>query len=485
MRGVLIVLLAACTSSTAPDPQAVEWSRTYLADLGVARDTITSNHPGVADRDNPAFGRTLGAAYEEARRAASDVVDYDSYRVALTRFANQFQDAHLAISFKKPFESLRDAGIITTYRGDTFVVAGVDERYGSKAVEIENATLISCDGISAREHFKSRLLSWRGRAPVEADWHILAPILFVDYGPPAPGVPSRCRFDAGGRTVDLALSFRETTQDRVSQLLELQTGEDRDLSLERLADGVVWVNVPTFAVSDENSIAAMRSLIDDFRTEVSRNDWRLIVFDLRGNSGGSSSWGRQFATALFGADWTRGAMQWLSDGVYTEWRVSPENVDAVAGHVRQAEQRHGAESEAAKENRAFHQTMSNALARGDVFWSIPRSRTGLETPQPVPLPGRIAVITGPSCFSACLDFLDVMRLHPAVVHAGHITGVDTVYMENWGKPLPSGLARISYPMKVYRNRRRGNNEAYVPHLRYPASLHDSAALRGWILESLK
>jgi hypothetical protein len=77
-----------------------------------------------------------------------------------------------------------------------------------------------------------------------------------------------------------------------------------------------------------------------------------------------------------------------------------------------------------------------------------------------------------------------MRLHPAVVQVGQPTGVDTDYMENWGWPLPSGLSRIGHPMKVYRNRRRANNEAYLPHVRRDA-LRDDAALRAWIIANVE
>jgi hypothetical protein len=98
----------------------------------------------------------------------------------------------------------------------------------------------------------------------------------------------------------------------------------------------------------------------------------------------------------------------------------------------------------------------------------------------VAVPGKIVLVTSASCFSACLDFLDRMRLHPASVQVGHTTGVDTIYMEAWAQPLPSGLSEISYPMKVYRNRKRKNNEAYAPKVTYDDKLADTDALRKWI-----
>jgi hypothetical protein len=97
----------------------------------------------------------------------------------------------------------------------------------------------------------------------------------------------------------------------------------------------------------------------------------------------------------------------------------------------------------------------------------------------------IVVLTSASCFSACLDFLDLMLLHPAVVHAGQTTGVDTHYMENWGMQLASGLASIGYPMKVYRNRRRGHNAAYVPKAPYEHDIRDTRTLEAWIVRNHK
>jgi hypothetical protein len=111
---------------------------------------------------------------------------------------------------------------------------------------------------------------------------------------------------------------------------------------------------------------------------------------------------------------------------------------------------------------------------------VPRKRRGVKPPAPTRLPGRIVLLTSASCFSACLDFMDRMRLHPAAVHAGQTTGVDTDYMENWGTRLPSGLVAIGYPMKVYRNRRRAHNEAYEPALRYEGAIENTAAVREWL-----
>jgi hypothetical protein len=460
------------------------WSALYRRDLDAARDVIANDHPGVVDRQNPAFARTLASAYAEALAAADSVSTYTAYRIALTRFGNRFQDAHLSIGGSRPLAGVRDAGIYPAYRGGALVVASVDGRYGARADSLRGATIVDCDGRPAADLLRDGILAWRGRASIQADWYTWAPYLLVDHGPPTAPAPSRCRLQRAGDAFDVALQWTPVAPAAFRTHVSRAVGIPPHPLGVHVRDGgrEVWVDVPTFAVDGDSAVAVMHATIDSLRAEMKRNHaWRTLVFDLRGNDGGSSVWGDQMAGAVFGESWVQRARTWLWDGVYTEWRVSPDNVRALRGQVEQSEQRHGAGSAPAVSARAFADAMAAALARGDTLYATSRpARRGARAPERTKVPGRVVVIAGASCFSACLDFLDVMRLHPSVVQVGQPTGVDTDYMENWGWPLPSGLSRIGYPMKVYRNRRRANNTGYAPHVLHE-ELQDTDALRRWLL----
>lgn len=465
------------------------WGALYQRDLEMARAVIAEDHPGAVDRQNPAFARTLASAYDEARRAADSVSSYSAYRIALVRFGNRFQDAHLNIGARqpRPFEHVRDAGIYPLFHDGAFVVRVVDERYGAFGDTLLGATLVDCDGRPAAEQFRRGILSWRGRPSVAADWYAWAPYLLVDFGPPTIAAPNSCRFRGpsragmSGAPRSVALRWAPASAEQLGRQLRAASAlEVRRLRVTVRGGGQeLWVDVPTFAV-DGAEVTSMRAAVDSLGSVLRRHrDWRLLVFDLRGNSGGSSVWGDQMAQTVFGQRWVEQAKEWLWDGVYTEWRVSRRNIEAVRGQIAQAEQRHGPNSAEAVSSRAFADSMAAALARGDSLYGRRSSRRGVARPTPARIPGKIVVVTSASCFSACLDFLDVMRLHPAVVQVGQPTGVDTDYMENWGWPLPSGLSQIGYPMKVYRNRRRANNTGYAPHVRHEA-IERQDSLRRWI-----
>jgi hypothetical protein len=477
-----VLLISVVCAAPASAQQDTAWSALYLRDLDSLHAAVGANHPGAVDEQNPEFARTLQRAYAEARALAPQVTSFASFRVALTRFINQFEDEHLRVNFPRQVDSVSEAGIIVSYRNGGFEVADVHQRYVN-ASELMGARLLSCAGEAARDVFRNRVLWWRGRPAIEADWHRQAAFFFIDYGPPTPRAPQSCVFETRAGTVTQQLAWQTTPVAALNAVLQrANPSTSHELGSERIGANDLWVYLPTFSANREPQLAGMRGVLDSLRAFIATNaNWRTIVFDLRGNSGGSSSWGDEIAGILFGDEWRRQATSYLYDGVYTEWRLSRDNIRSMRGIQEQLAKREGAESQRTLDFKAFVDSAQAQLERGMKYIGTRQTRTGAAPPPAVAVPGRIVVITTPSCFSACLDFLDRMRLHPAVVQVGETTGVDTNYMENWGGPI-STLTSWSYPMKVYRNRRRANNEAYPPHVRYEGSLADDDALRRWVLQ---
>ena len=461
------------------------WSKLYLRDLDSLHAAIAANHPGAVDSLNPEFARTLARAHKEARALASRIKDFASFRIGLSRFVDEFEDEHLQIGFTRQVDSLREAGIIVNYRNGDFQVVDVHPRY-AYASRLVGGKVLMCEGVPARGIFRDRVLWWRGRASIEADWYRQAPLFFVDFGPPTPRAPRSCTFDVQGTRIIQELKWQTTARDSFNAAVQRTTAAvSRALSTERIGERSLWVNVPTFSAHAEPQLSAMRNTLDSLRAFIaSKPDWQLIVFDLRGNSGGSSTWGDEITKIVFGEEWARQATSYLYDGVYTEWRLSPDNIKSMRGIEAQIAKRDGADAASARSFKAFVDSAEAEMSRGAKYFGARKVRTGVEPPSSPPLSGTIVVLTTPSCFSACLDFLDRMRLHPGVRQVGQTTGVDTNYMENWGGPI-SDLTRWGHPLKVYRNRRRAMNEAYRPHAAYEASLEDDKAVREWVMENYR
>jgi hypothetical protein len=95
----------------------------------------------------------------------------------------------------------------------------------------------------------------------------------------------------------------------------------------------------------------------------------------------------------------------------------------------------------------------------------------------------IIVIIDQSNGSAALDFLDSLTMmeYPITL-IGQTTGADRLYMEVHPIELPSKTGSLWIPIKVYRNRFRGDTVPYTPHIPYDGDMNDTTALQKFVLE---
>jgi hypothetical protein len=103
---------------------------------------------------------------------------------------------------------------------------------------------------------------------------------------------------------------------------------------------------------------------------------------------------------------------------------------------------------------------------------------------PAPVHGTVALFTDHNCASACLDFADQVRSVPGSVHLGQTTSADALYIDGGARVrLPSGNVLV-LPLKVWRNRLRGNNEPWVPQVPLAVDMRDDGAVRQPVLAAL-
>jgi hypothetical protein len=91
----------------------------------------------------------------------------------------------------------------------------------------------------------------------------------------------------------------------------------------------------------------------------------------------------------------------------------------------------------------------------------------------------VFIFTDNACFSACLDFMDIATKIPGVVHIGFPTSADTPYVDNTDFVAPSGIVRLSYSMKVFRNRERQANVWFTPRYRWPGGVTSPQTIARW------
>ena len=479
MTGATEALAQEAPAADTPKPmlQPRDWSATLAQDATGLHDIMIDSHPGTHDPLNPAFKPRLDEGLSVALERARTTTDAGGWWWALRAYVANFEDGHVGINITQPNYGFatRWPGFLTVYRGADQVVA--DRDAADAATPPLGAKLIDCDGVAAASLAEQRIGQFRGRWFLEAQRVLYGDWQFLSAQNPWIGEMRQCRFEADGATKTYALNWRATPEDIYARRAKLAQRAETDFGLKHFDDGGFWISTPSFNGDPSSDVhAKLTALIADMKTK--QDALRLapyVVLDLRGNGGGSSHWSQLMAQVLWGDDWMVAHPEPAIEAV--EWRASDGNIAQISDFLGQLRA-----SNASPEYIAWAETavkgMKAAKAAGQVYWrSANEEEAQNAAPPPAPqlMAGPVYVLTDSSCGSACLDAVDLWKTAGAI-QVGRETSADTVYMEIREAALPSGLAEIAVPMKVYRGRARGNNEPQKPAYLIEGDMSDDAAL---------
>lgn len=484
----LLVPLAVAQEQPQPQlpatPQA--WRAAAESDLEALRTYLNEDTPVAIDAENPRMQRWFDRGYREARRRARRVTDQPSYFYALAAYTNGFQDPHLSLSPVAPIQTARWPGFIVTARGEDTIVASNDG--GEGAVE-NGARVVSCDGRALARLRERTVFPFTLNPQLARDRRAAHTRLLVDRGNVFAPPPRRCEFEHEGKRSTLTLNWSDVPEDFWQRYNIATNGPGAEFGVSTPEEGVTWIGVPTFANEFGEQL---RALV----TEVAVNGaairaGRAVVIDVRGNGGGNSEWGAELARALWSEEVVN-AIPEADPGGATDWRASQRNLDHINSFAPELIAQFGEDSELAGWVRGVQQGLQGALERGEPMWrqrepgeTGPVPQGGgytLRRPQGAsPFPARVYLLSNGTCVSACLNFADIVLHVPGAQLIGMDTSGDGLLMEVREEVLPSGLARVSLPLKVYRGRARGALEAYRANVAYPG-VWDDVSVRAWVLE---
>ncbi|MCU1057316.1 hypothetical protein B9Y88_11505 [Stenotrophomonas maltophilia] len=462
---------------------ATDWPSTLLMDLEAADAALRGSHPGVVDPHNPGFVAQMDGALSLARSRARQVDSFAGYWWAMKGYAATFNDGHVSLNplAGAPMLPARWPGFLTGFEGDAQVVMVVDGRPGRPPM---GARLLSCDGVDAQALAEWRVGDFNGRWNLQASRiHAGGEVLLEQGNPFVPTLHS-CVFWVDGRQSAYTLQWLPIdTATREARLADTRRSFRPANGWHTLAGGGYWITTSSFNADPATRNAQQLTELLQQLTPVADalQQAPRVVLDVRGNTGGASHWSIALARLI----WGPAAVDALRDESWAEWRTSEANIAQLRGFRQKLKAAHDASPELLHMLETVTAGMARAGANGEALWREPADApVGPMRPPAAAVPdrsGRVVIVADASCGSACLDALDLWRRLGAL-QVGVETSADSVYMDIRPQPLPSGLSRISVPMKVYRGRGRGSNEPYVPDRRYAGDMRDTQALEAWILE---
>ena len=475
--GLVSLLMFIAGRSLAADTAAEPWVLLTQRDLQAIHDTLAANHPGPVDPQSDRYRRQLEDGLQASQAQAAAAHNYGDYARAVRRYVNGFRDGHTTARFLLSAERQSWPGFLVGRDVDSRirVLAAADDSNVPMRAE-----LLACDGLSTEQLMKERLdpYYWNADIPHER-WNSLPRLFQFDAGDTA-GRMTNCSFSIGGATKSVDLHWSSASRETLTRYVQQMQPPAPTLGLQR-RQGIWFISLPSFNYFGE-ATAGINALVSDITAKAAELRAATVVFDMRGNGGGNSAWGERIAGAFWGepaVTHVTGSFDWTVD-----WRVSPDNIAHLSSIVERTE-RDGLTAAA----------QSWAEARDAVVEAQKQGRSLVRVPEPPKtsarraprslVTGRVFLLTDGACASACLDFTDVVRRLPNVTHVGLPTSADAVYIDNTEALLPSGLAYLSYSLKVYRNRVRKNNEWYEPAVRWPGGVMSDDAVTAWIAQLVR
>lgn len=484
--GIFVIVVAAALFALAgaasaedrpPVPAPADWGRALAEDAQAFHDLIADSHPGPVDKANPAFRVLLERGLATALKRARTADSYEDWYFALQAYAASFDDGHLSLHDAAPMGQVWRSdwpGFLTTRKDDAYVVAFNRD----PAAPPVGAILKGCDGRSADAFAADFVGRNAGRWMLTSRRAIYAPTLFVDQHNPYARRPKACVFDIAGRTRRYPLTWRGLPDDVRGEGFTAASAPRHRAPIEsRTFAGGRWIGLGSFEGNPEGrfgaKLVALKATVETSAEAI--RGAPAVVFDLRGNGGGSSGWIYSLARTLWGEAWVA-ARQPENDAV--EWRASRGNLDLIRGYKTQM----GSDPEVQAWLSAVETGLAGAMARGEATWLDAASDTPPNADGPAPInlmKARAYVLTDAYCASACLDAVDLLKALGAT-QVGAETSADTLYMEVRDVVLPSGRMTAAIPIKVYRGRPRGSNETAKPDRVWTGRMDDTDGLERWV-----
>ncbi|MDQ8027810.1 MAG: hypothetical protein REJ23_03715 [Brevundimonas sp.] len=350
------------------EPPARDWAATLRTDATAVHDAIADSHPGMVNPGDPHFARTNDAQYALALERAGQADSFADYFYAIQHYVAAFDDGHLGfgVSGSTPDSDVRWPGFVAQDDGARGLVVTAAEPWSGVPV---GARILECDGRTAFEVGDDRMGARFGRWDLAAQRAQLANMVMLDTGDPYVSPLRQCVFDTpdGRRTIDL--DWRDGGRDFYTRHNLFSMPPARSVDLRRLDDESWWVTLPTFDGNPEGERGrALRAVVQ--RIEVEADAMReapRIVFDLRGNGGGSSGWSREIAEIL----WGEGAFARAPEAPMTVvWRASEDNLRSLRDSLATRDANGALTADMRNWYRNTIAGLEAARARGEDRWVI-------------------------------------------------------------------------------------------------------------------
>jgi hypothetical protein len=456
-----------------------DWAAAARQDLRYAADAIRTGHAGIA-AGLPSVTAPLAAGLRTGLPEAEAARSEQDYLRVMTRFIRGFGDPHTGIDLHLAVRGW--TGLVLDQvggPGGPYRVVWSEPGWPTP-LPASGSAVQSCDGVWVGTWLQTQVAPYLASS-VEygATFSALAQQTMFDAG--LGWTPTSCVFvlpDGSRKTYALPLRSvpGDVSQARLDALRPRYRATAKAVGMTALAADKRWVGMPDF--NGARSGAAYEALYKGLAA-LPKSGW--VVFDLRGNGGGDSSWGNRALEALYGEPYASavgeagGASKYMiadanSAALLRRYIVAPEFASSKAEN----------ESDLAKVEAAMRAGEKMALVMGRAD-----AADAAAVPLVVRRPHgpRAAAVIDRNCFSSCMNFLQQLQAMGDTVVLGEATIGYSPFGEIARHELPSGRGAIYIPSAIFKTA-QATREPFVPGYPYGGNMADDAALQRWVNATL-
>ena len=291
----------------------------------------------------------------------------------------------------------------------------------------------------------------------------------------------------------LKISWNSKKSGKCGRHLQLEK-----FKLTQFQKEAIWITIPTFKPSEEQ-YGQLQNVLEQVKRLPPQN---YVVFDIRGNGGGDSTYSEMILKSFFGKEYVEQKICQEDSNIL--WRTSNDNVN----YLKSVMESFGVgqidtsfltlyleKVDATSEMTNCLEKMINyeQLLAGILFSYNAGSRHWLEegvhkcAEKNIQSSGsdtKFIIITSEANASCALIFVDSMYLMtPNLVLLGEETSGDTMYTEIRKVPLLTKRGWLVLPIKQRINRKRQSNETYKPDIPFE-DINNTEALRAFVREKI-
>lgn len=461
------------------------WSSLAKEDLKAIHQFLEDYHPAFVDKEqtHAELKQWFNDGYSQALKLAGQSSSFEGYRDSLAFYIAGFRDGHLRIDTTQD-QPLLWPQFLLTYRDGKFLITSEFPEKLLKDGPPQGAEVVAVNHQPPSVLMKSNLFPYVNDDPsIESSWTRVAPFLLIDQGSPWAEKIKTMTYRLNQIEFEYRLHWAEIQRDKIAQYAQLAAyGPPPNFSIHEFGDESIWISIPTFNSHREGAKEALQEIIN--RLPTLRNKKR-VVFDLRGNTGGESTWVVKIVIAFYGKEYLSSLPHIKNEDALADDRLTLEMIRRLEKEV--TEERDVLQVSDFQKLLNHYQQVKAAYEKGDTLFRRSTDvhafseikQAGLNVSSPVT--GQVYLLTDGRCFSSGLIFADSILSIPGVIHIGTSTNADTQFSQPFLIQLPSGKSRLSVPTMIRRNWERGNNEPYYPGHVFHGYMGDQKQLEYWVL----